>query len=281
VLVAFAGAFVLLYVVSPPPFIPVEDRGMVEVASTASPDLVELEQAVTAADAAAAPGTALLVLGTRNVPNAWHDQLWAPLWSDRPFFYDDWLWYWQTEHVGDYNPEVEHAYPSDASALDRGYLDEHGIGAVVVTGDARERASQESYLTRVSSGAWDVYRVTDLTPVITFGGNAPEVIDVGNQTITASGSAGGDEIFVRRNWFPRWTALVNGEPVEIRHRDDGYMTIAMPESGVAIVKLQYGLDWVDWLARACSVVGLLLLVALLLPVRIVSAATPRARSERR
>ena len=76
----------------------------------AAPGIADLHAAVDQADEQAPPGTAILILGTTV---SWHDQMWATLWSDRLFFYDDWLWYWQREHVGDYDPETEHAYRVD------------------------------------------------------------------------------------------------------------------------------------------------------------------------
>jgi hypothetical protein len=285
-------AVVLLYVVSPPSFIPIEDRGLAEVTSSARPGIVDLEEAVKIADADAPPGTALLVLGTLNTPNSWHDQLWAPLWSDRPFFYDDWLWYWQTSHFGDYNPQTEHAYVNDASALDREYLERHGIGAVVVTGEALARAGQETYLTQIRTGTWEVFRVNDATPIVTLAGNPPAEIDVEEQHISASGTVAGGEILIRRNWYPRWEATINGDHAPIRQTNDGYMAIAAPEDGNVEVDLRYATDWIDWLCRFAVVVGAAIMLVMLIPrggrfrlrsrePKPVPRVIPTVRSERR
>ncbi len=67
------------------------------VAMSARPEQADLETAIRAADEAATPGTALLVLGSAL---SWHQQLWAPLWTERPLFYDNWLWYWHPDHAG-------------------------------------------------------------------------------------------------------------------------------------------------------------------------------------
>jgi hypothetical protein len=287
-----AVVVVLVYVVSPPTFIPVVDRGLVAMPTSARPGIVDLEEAVKAADGAAEPGTALLVLGTLGTPNSWHDQLWAPLWSQRPFFYDDWLWYWQTRHFGAYNPLTEHAYRNDASALSQDYLRHHGIGAIVVTGEAKPQASRESYLTLVRSGTWDVYRVNQPMPIVTLSGNAPDSVSIDEQHVTASGTNSGGEILVRRNWFPRWEATVNGQPAAIRETEDGYMAIATPIEGAVDVELTYAVDWIDWLGRLAVVVGMVILIAMLLPSRQrfrlgtrsakpVPRAIPMVRSERR
>ena len=64
---------------------------------SARPEQADLQVAIRAADEAAAPGTALLVLGSAL---SWHQQLWAPLWTERPLYYDNWLWYWHPDHAG-------------------------------------------------------------------------------------------------------------------------------------------------------------------------------------
>jgi hypothetical protein len=247
----------------------------VAVASTADSGLVDLEAAVEAADAAAPAGTAILVLGTRGVPYAWHDQLWAPIWSERPYFFDDWLWYWQQEHVGDYDPAIEHAYRTDESALEREYLDEHGIGAVIVTGDAVEAAARSSELSKVRSGVWNVYTVDEPTPIVTFDGANPDSIDVENQSLTAIGNTSTGEIIVRRNWFPRWEATVDGDRAVITHMADGYMSVSAPTTGSLALELTYRADRFDWLARLLSLCGVAAVAFMLLPVRL----TRRVRAQ--
>lgn len=292
VLVVAALATAVLYVANPLSFIPETDRGLVTGPSSARPGIVDLQEAVETADGAAEPGTALLVLGTLNSTLAWHDQLWAPLWSDRPFFYDDWLWYWQTRHFGDYDPAIEHAYRNDASALDPEYLQRHGIGAVIVTGSAKEAAKLDQQLTPIRSGVWDVYLVEKPTTIVTFGTNAPTEIDADEQRVSASGVAAGGEIIVRRNWFPRWTASVNGDEAPIRQTEDGYMVIASPDTGDVTLELRYEADWIDWLARGAVLAGIALLIVVSYPrggrlrlrgreLKPAPRVIPTVRSERR
>ncbi len=288
-LLVASGAVLVLYVVAPPSFIPESDRGLVIMPTTADSGIVDLRDAVTIADAEAEPGTAMLVLGTSV---SWHDGLWAPLWTDRPLFYDDWLWYWQQKHFGDYNPATEHAYPTDASALEPEYLEHHGIGVIVVTGSAKPAARVATNLTLVREGTWDVYRVNDPTAIITFDGVAPESQKIGNQEFSATGVVAGGEIRVRRNWFPRWTASVNGTGVPITQTADGYMTIAAPQTGEVTVELTYSATKLDWLSRAMSIAGLIVLIGMFLPrsnslrggsrsARAVPRVIPRVQSEHR
>jgi hypothetical protein len=270
--IALAGLSVLvliLYVISPPDFIPQGDRGLYEIPSTVRPAMADLEAAVKLAEDEAAPGTALLVLGT-DLSNprdlTWHDGLWSPMWSDRPFFYDDWLWYWQQKHFGDYDPEIEHAYPRDDSTLNQEYLERHGIGAVVVTGEAREAAAASPILELVREGSHDVYVVREPTTIVTFDNQNAAETDYGNEAITANGDGTGGTATIRRNWFPRWSATVDGEDVSITETDDGYMTVPIPEGEVS-VDLTYVVDRWDWLARLMSLAGFVAVAFMFFPRR--------------
>ena len=241
------------------------DRSLYRVTSSAAPVQADFEAAVEAADAAAPPGTALLVLGSAL---SWHQPLWAPLVADRPFFYDDWLWYWQTRHYGDYDPTASHAYPVDASALDPEYLSRHGIGAVVVAGgvvgSAADVAARSAELEPVGGrfGPFDVYAVRAPTAVVTLAGANASRSDLGNQRLTASGASAGGEALVRRNWHPRWRAWVNGEPAPISQTADGYMTVPVP-AGEVRIELRYAVDRLDWLGRLLCGAGMLVVGRLL------------------
>ncbi len=167
-----AALIPVLYVISPPSFIPESDRGLERVGSMAQPGIADLHTAVEIADAAAPGSTAILILGTTNY---WHDQMWATLWTDRLLFYDDWLWYWQQEHVGEYDPITEHAYPDDASALDPDYLRTHGIGSVIVTGQAEMRRRMSADLTMIRDGVYCVYLVNSYETTATLDGQPTNV----------------------------------------------------------------------------------------------------------
>lgn len=259
-LAALAAAVAVLYVAAPPGFIPEGDRGLVRIGTYADASMVDLERAVTLADARALPDTAILVLGSTV---SWHAQLWAPTWTDRRLFYDDWLWYWQREHVGDYDPETEHAYRSDASALDPAYLATHGVGAVVVTGDAKLPADSAPRLRNLARGIYDVYAVNEPTPLATVGGRPVNVDDDGTRiTLDPEGRAG--PLVVRTNWFPRWEAEVDGETARVLHRPDGYIEVDVPP-GTSSVTVTYAVTGLDWLARAVAVISAAGVIGLLAP----------------
>ena len=125
-LLAIAIVALLLYVVLDSTPVPESDRGMYPVLQTGESYFLDQQDAVELADDQAEPGTAILVLGSML---SWHDQFWSFQWSDRPFFFNDWLWYWQKDHFGQYDPDPQHAYPDLASTLSPEYLQTHGIGA--------------------------------------------------------------------------------------------------------------------------------------------------------
>jgi hypothetical protein len=236
----------------------------------AAPGIADLKTAVDVADMSTPPDTAILILGTTV---SWHDQMWATLWSDRLFFYDDWLWYWQREHVGDYNPDTEHAYPVDSSTINQSYLATHGIGAIVVTGQAQGAASEAPFLRRLRTGTYDVYTVTGGTTTATLGGaNVSSRID--DESIRVSGIGAGGTVTVRENWFPRWQASVDGVDVLVVHRPDGYMDITVPAGANELV-LRYQATALDWVARAVALLAALIAIAILVRAR------PTARSEPR
>ncbi len=237
----------------PDPALPMPPaRGLYMVATSGVPQQADLEAAVRAADAAAAPGTALLVAGSAL---SWHQQLWAPFWTDRPLFYDNWLWYWDAHHAGTpgYRPELGNAYPDLAATLDPSYLAAHGIGAVVATGPVAAAAVSDAGLTPIRSGTYGAWRVNAPTSIVTVGAARLDVAS-GNGRLVAGGTSPGGTALVRRNWFPRWQATVNGKPVTIARTASNEMEVAVPPGRVTIV-LEYGVDVVDWLARLASVVG--------------------------
>lgn len=279
---AAALAILAVYVApagAPPPLpaVDVPTRGLYPVATTAVPEQAEFAAAIRAADEAAPPGTSILVLGSAL---SWHQQLWAPLWTDRPLYYDDWLWYWHPDHAGPagYAFARGHSYPAPELALERDYLEHHGIGAVAVTGRAAPFAAASPDLEVVRSGRYDVYAVREPTTIVTIGGANAAESGIGGQGLTAVGRADGGEALVRRNWYPRWRASVDGERVAIDRTEDGYMRVALPP-GQARLRLDYAVDGLDWLARGLAAAGAAGAVAFLAwPGR---RATPRRRSPTR
>jgi hypothetical protein len=232
------------------------------VAMSARPEQVDLEVAIRAADEAGPPGTALLVLGSAL---SWHQQLWAPLWTERPLFYDNWLWYWQPNHAGTpgYDFRVGHHYPDPELTLERDYLSHHGIGAVVVTGRAREAAAMSPLLRPLRQGVYDVYSVIDPVTTVTFGDQNAAFLEFANQRVEAVGNQPGAPVIARLNWYPRWEATVDSERVETERLPDGYLATA-PDAPISRVELIYAVQPLDWVARGLSLVGVIGLCWLLL-----------------
>src|SRR5690606_38477811 len=134
------------------------------------------------------------------------------------------------DHAGTpgYIWELGHHYPDPERALDRAYLDQHGIGAVVVTGPVADWAVNDPGLDLRRDGTFRVFLVRDPTTMVTFAGsNAGETV-VSPNTIVASETGTAGEATIRLNWFPRWRTSVNGEAGPVTRRDDGSMQVPIP-----------------------------------------------------
>jgi hypothetical protein len=223
------------------------------VAMSARPEQADLEEAIRAADEAATPGTALLVLGSAL---SWHQQLWAPLWTERAIYYDNWLWYWHPHHAGTlgYTLLAGHHYPDPESTLERDYLARHGIGAVVVTGPTREVATTSPLLRPLREGVYEVYAVIDPVTTVTFGDWNAASLAYGNRRIEAVSESSGAPVTARVNWHPRWEATIDSERAEDARLPDGYVGI-VPGAPVSRAELVYSMQPLDWAARVLSLIG--------------------------
>lgn len=265
VLYGILALTVLVVLVRPLPFVSDDYRGMMPVGTTGDADYALFQEAIGEADALHVEGTSIFVIGNRW--DWWHQQLWAPVASDAPFYYDDWLWYWTTTHKGPYDYRNGHYFPNPAEALTSSYLGDNGISVVVVTDmpeapqSPREAARSNPLLEFDRTiGQWDIYRVRQPTSLVTNGGQVPSSIDVQNERIHATFDDGDGTIVIRRNWFPRWEVLVNGVSVPVTHRADGYMEVATG-AGPVDVEIRYVVTSMDWLARVASVTGVVGLLA--------------------
>jgi hypothetical protein len=224
------------------------------VAMSAVPAQADLAAAVRAAEASAVPGTAMLVLGSRL---SWHQQLWAPLWTTRPLFYDNWLWYWHPHHAG--TPEyvflAGHHYPNPVRAIDRDFLERHGIGAVIVGGSVKRQAAASPWLRPLGRGLYRAYLVRDPVTTVTFGDQNAAASSIENQRVDAGSDVAGEPITARINWHPRWEGRANDTQIDVRQRDDGYMALAS-NAPVDRVALVYTVQPADWLARGCAIAGI-------------------------
>ena len=240
------------------------------IETTSRAEFATYQSAIQIANEAVAPGAAILVVGNElDSERWWHQQLWGPLDSDAPFFYDDWLWYWHLDHAGPYNARNGHAYPDPGRAITGSYFQAHGIGAVVVTNmavgsgtDPRAVAASESSLRLVrTSDDWDVYTVNLPVSIVSNGSNLPTDLAVGNHGIEATFVDAEGTVTIRRNWFPRWRATVDGVAVPISRTDDGYMNVTVPP-GTRSLELDYLVTPADWVTRLGVAAGLLLTIGL-------------------
>lgn len=236
--------------------------------ATPESEFLAFQNAVHVADDARPEGTAILVIGDREYRDRrwWHEQLWGPSMSDAPFFYDDWLWYWHTDHEGPYNYLQGHSYRDPSETFEPRYLQAHGIGAVMVTDmpvppgavNLRLAAQRSPHLNPSGTrGKWDVYTVADPITIISSENAGVANLVIENHRLSAEFSDVSGEIDIRRNWFPRWEAFADGEPVNIERTDNGYMRLTVPP-GTATVELRYATTTLDWTARLFVVLGLVL-----------------------
>lgn len=99
-----------------------------------------------------------------------------------------------------------------------------------------------------------------------MGGATAASVSVTSDRITATGTSDGAPIIVRRNWFPRWSATVNGRAAAVTETADGYMQIAAP-AGQVDLELRYVVDRWDWFGRALAALGVVLCLLALAPAR--------------
>ena len=238
--------------------------GLYPVTMSAQPVQESLRQAVVRADIAAEPGTALLVLGSGL---SWHQALWAPLWTARPLYYDNWLWYWHPDQVGTpaYRPEQGNHYPDPEQTLTPGYLAAHGIGGVVVTGQAALSAARSPLLEPLGGDAYQAYVVRDPRTTITFSGSNATASTFANQAMSAESAVASSAPQVRANWFPRWVAAGNQGAMNVGRANDGSVTLAVT-SPTTSVALTYEVQLLDWIARGLVATGLLLVM--IYPLRV-------------
>lgn len=250
--VALVAMAVLTRPVDPPPN-PADPTvaafGLYPVEKSGQPQQLALAQSIHEADAAASQGTALLVIGSAL---SWHQSLWAPLWTSRPLYYDNWLWFWHPDHVGTpgYQASAGHHYPDPEETLKPEYLARYGIGAVIVAGPTQRVAATSPLLRRLSTGTYDVYLVRNPVTTVTIGGANVNSVMFANQRIAAETERPAIDGGVRANWFPRWSAS-DGQVARAR---DGQIAL---DSGnpIASVTFTYDLQWQDWAARLMALAG--------------------------
>ena len=257
------ASVVLVAVLTRPPEQPIDPAspvvpgvGLYPVTMSAQPVQAQLREAIERVDSAAAPGTALLVLGSGL---SWHQALWAPLWTERPLFYDNWLWYWHPDQFGTpgYRAARGNDYPDPDNTLTTDYLAAHGIGGVAVTGRAADAAAQSPLMQSLGGEGYQAYLVREPSTTITFGGANAAKSTLANEAMSAEANVPSATVQVRANWFPRWQATGGKSMLSIARANDGSISLEAP-APVSSMALTYGLQPIDWLARALAVAGLVL-----------------------
>lgn len=264
-LIVITAVLAVVFVGRPPQFLAADQRSMFPVETTASAEYADLQIAVREADDLAAPGTAIFVAGSEM---GWHQPMWAPLVTDRPLRYNDWLWLWQTWHRA---PELQYdgqAIDPDSipQALDEDYLRQQAIGAVIaLTPQIEALADGSDRLRRVAGPGYAVYLVRDAVAVVSVEGGTATGITSTRQRISAALSGPGGVVTVSETWFPRWEAAVDGDAVPVGRDELGRMTLIAPPGDVAM-ELTYAVETVDVTGRLAAVIGSILgLAALVRP----------------
>lgn len=240
--------------------VPQNENAMYPVSTVGDQRFADLEDAVHFASELRPEGTAVFVIG--NQQEWWHEQLWAPGIEDGTYYYDDWLWYWHTDQPGPYDWPQGYWMPNPTDALNEDYFREHGISVVMVSDmwvsdgipPKESAAGNPLLLPQGSFGGWDVYTVDLSLSIASRGATLPTSVNWSNQEIEMLFDHGDGDVIVRQNWFPRWTAEVNGEGASVTRTSSGYMSIEVPNGPVHIT-LTYGVTGLDWTARALSITG--------------------------
>jgi hypothetical protein len=110
-------------------------------------------------------------------------------------------------------------------------------------------------------GYWDLYLVRNPGAIVTNGDTQPTSLTIENERITATFEAASGDVYVRRNWFPRWEAYADGQQIDVERTDNGYMSLEIP-AGTQEVELIYAVTWLDLLGRMAAVLGLALVVGI-------------------
>jgi hypothetical protein len=170
--------------------------------------------------------------------------------------------------------EAGNHYPDPEQTMQPDYLRRHGIGGVVVTGPARESAARSPLLRRLQSGVYDAYVVEEPTTLVPVLGREPVPVEFRDQLVTAEAGAPADSFTIRVNWFPRWSATLDGNQAMLERRNDGYIDVRSETPGRSL-RLVYEVQPLDWAARVLATAGVVLALALASGVLPVLKGTPR------
>ncbi|MCA9880002.1 MAG: hypothetical protein KC442_19540, partial [Thermomicrobiales bacterium] len=158
-----------------------------------------------------------------------------------------------------YRADAGNHYPDPEPTLTAQYLAAHGVGGVVVTGQAAGAAAQSPLLEPLGGEVYQVYRVREPRTTVTFGDSNATQTSFANQTIIAASSAPASSLLVRANWFPRWQATGPAGALGVGRASDGALA-GRAEPQTQAVTLTYAMQPLDWFARFLAISGLVLVV---------------------
>jgi hypothetical protein len=229
--VAFAFAFA-----GPWETLPAEAKGLSTPSWSADIKVADLAGALEAGARGAPPATAVLLVGGNNKA----PMLWAPIIQHGLFFYSDPVWHWRKAASPSFemawDPGIGTAVPELLSST---ALRARGIRVVIAERELwRKAVSTPSSLERVYAGTYfDAFTVANPSRVVDWTGRVT-TINVAAEEISARGFVTGNEVQVRRNWHPRWRAVVNGRAASVEETGDGFMRIPV-ERGALELQLRY------------------------------------------
>ena len=102
-------------------------------------------------------------------------------------------------------------------------------------------SSQPAYATRWSHGRWTAFEFLEADPrdvAVPTGSGRLSARDWLGATVSLADVRAGDEVVVRTNFYPAWTAVCDGAPVAL-HSNDGQLAFQAPRDGTYDVMLVY------------------------------------------
>jgi hypothetical protein len=121
-------------------------------------------------------------------------------------------------------------------------------------------SSQPGFARRWSHGRWTAFELLDADPrdvVVPNGTGRLATRDWLGATVSLGDAKTGDEVVVRTNFFPAWTATCDGTPVAL-HQSGGQLAFYAPKDGSYVVTLVYPTrQWLLAIAGGALLAGLL------------------------
>lgn len=264
-----AVAAAALFVLTPVSMLSATERGLPALETTDQPAFAAIARSARVYALNATPEDRPLVIGSSISDQA---SFWIPALTSSDAFHVAWVWYWRTPAYADKTRLAD--LPS---SLNLDFLNRHGLTFVLVATnvpDVLSLARAKSYLRLVdpgTTGGYAIFRVDDNDPStrgpISTSRGQVTALDISRERLRAViRSTAPTDVTIAINAYPAWRATVNGLPAPIRRSEDGYMVVGVP-AGDTEVTLDYQVEPVVWYGRALTVLGLLSVLAVVVPRR--------------